>query len=74
MIKVWDYDKLIADVEMIDGKLHLISYKDSLRGFEDLRRGIAERMNKPVSEVSDQELYDDLPRALNGIVWAQRID
>ena len=33
LIKVYDLDRLIADVEMIDGKMHVISYDGQHRGF-----------------------------------------
>ena len=37
LIKVYDLGRLIADVEMIDGKMHVFSYVDWLKDFEDLR-------------------------------------
>jgi hypothetical protein len=41
MIKVYDADKLLADVELIDGKLHVIDYDEGDTSqfiLEDLRR------------------------------------
>jgi hypothetical protein len=89
LIKVYDLDRLIADVEMIDGKMHVISYDGQPEDFEDLRprQAFLKALLKakkmglkgplPKSEweaVSDQELYDSLPEHLAALVWAERVD
>jgi hypothetical protein len=37
MINVYDMQGLVASVEMIDGKMHVISFNENLKDFEDLR-------------------------------------
>ena len=81
LIKVYDLDRLIADVEMIDGKMHVISYDGQPEDFEDQALLKAKKMGLkgplPKSEweaVSDQELYDSLPEHLAALVWAERVD
>ena len=88
MIRVYDRDKLLADVEMIDGKIHIVDYDGLTAQFiEDLRPRQAAlkavlKSGKggpppPKSEwepVSDQELYDSFPEHLGGYMWVERDD
>jgi hypothetical protein len=88
MIRVYKLDKLLANVEMIDGKMHVIDYDDgyTTQFIEDLRPRQAELKAvlkakregiplAPKSEwepVSDQELYDSFYKHFGGHVWVER--
>jgi len=90
MIKVYDLDRLLADVEMIDGRIHVTDYGGLTAQFiEDLRprerrlkailkskhMGLTKTI--PESEwepVSDQELYDSFPKHLGGFMWTESDD
>ena len=60
MIKVYDADKLLADVELIDGKLHVIDYDEGDTSqfiLEDLRRpSILAKCRQESSEHGDQKI------------------
>jgi len=87
MIRVYDRDRLMADVAMIDGKMHVVDYDGLTKRFiQDLRPRQAslkatlkaKRDGVPLAPksewepVSDQELYDSFPRHLGGFMWVER--
>lgn len=63
MIKIYEMDKLIADVELRDGKLHVRSYDG------DWVAPSIEKLRRPES-MTDEELHESLPRRLSGRLWA----
>jgi hypothetical protein len=67
VISIFRQDQLLADVEMIDGKLHVVSYDGPWveRLIEELRPHVYTDQIQ-----TDQELYDSLPERLQGRLWA----
>jgi hypothetical protein len=63
MIRIYQMDKLIADVELCDGKLHVRSYDG------DWVAETIETLRRPDS-MTDEDLYESLPRRLSGRIWA----
>lgn len=55
-------DELLADVELVDGKLVVRSYVG-----DDMVKSL-ERMQRPGQ--SDKDFYESLPQRLQGMVWA----
>jgi hypothetical protein len=90
MIKLYNMDKLLADIAMIDGKLQVMDYDGYTKDFlEEIRvrqssqnavkKVIAAGSNifPPESDwepVSDQELYDTFHKHLGGMMWIERDD
>jgi hypothetical protein len=67
VISIFRQDQLLADVEMIDGTLRVVSYDGDwvYRWIEELRPHVL------TDEIqTDQELYDSLPERLQGRIWA----
>jgi hypothetical protein len=64
-------DRKLADVEMVGGKLHVVSYDGEWvnRFIEDLRPHVFTMIPQ-----TDQELYDSLPERLQGMTWASLPD
>jgi hypothetical protein len=63
VIRIYEMDKLIADVDLRNGKLQVRSYDGDwvVRSLESLRRP---------NSMTDEELYNSLPRRLSGRIWA----
>jgi hypothetical protein len=69
LIRLYDMNRRLADIEMIDGKMHVVSYaSDGVeRSLESVRRCYSPRKG-PL--LTDQEFYDILPTRLRGQVRA----
>jgi hypothetical protein len=67
MISIYDQNRHLADVELIDGKLHVVSYDGEWveRLIEKLRPHVLDD-----HLLTDRELYDSLPERLRGRIWA----
>lgn len=63
MIRIYQLDRLLAEVELRDGKLHV----HSLDG--DWVAQSIEKLRRP-DTMSDKELYESLPKRLQGMIWA----
>jgi hypothetical protein len=63
MIKIYQLDRRLAEVELIDGKLRVRSY-DGNWVSESI-----EKMRRPGQ--SDRELYESLPQRIRGLIWAR---
>jgi hypothetical protein len=65
MIRILEYDRRLADVELIDGKLHVISHDGDYVAevLEDMRYYEGRRL-------TDKELYESLPIRMTGRTWA----
>jgi hypothetical protein len=66
MIKIYEQDRLLADVELRDGKLHVRSFDGDwvARSLESLRR-------TPDGVLNDVDLYNSLPIRLHGRIWTR---
>jgi hypothetical protein len=67
MISIYRLDRKLADVDVINGKLHVVSYDGDWvnRFIENLRPHVLDD-----HLLTDQELYDSLPERLQGMTWA----
>lgn len=67
MISIYEQDKHLADVEVIDGRLHVVSYDGPWveRLVEKLRPHVMDD-----HLLTDRELYDSLPERLQRRIWA----
>jgi hypothetical protein len=67
MISIYRLDRKLADVDVINGKLHVVSYDGDWvnRFIENLRPHMLDD-----HVLTDQELYDSLPERLQGMTWA----
>ena len=66
MISIYRLDHKLADVDVINGKLHVVSYDGGLnRFFENLRPHMLDD-----HVLTHQEPYDSLPERLQGMTWA----
>jgi hypothetical protein len=66
MMRVYEYDRLLAEVDLIDGKLAITSFDGTAVTkliLESLRHFCGETL-------SDAELYVSLPMRLRGRTWA----
>ena len=63
MISIFDRDDLIAEVELVDGKLSVTSFTDWASDFVEELRG----------DRTDEELFDSLLERLRGHVWAGKV-
>jgi hypothetical protein len=67
MISIYRLDRKLADVDVINGKLHIVSYDG------DWVNRLIEKLRPHVLDdhlLTDQELYDSLPERLQGMTWA----
>jgi len=67
MISIYRLDRKLADVDVINDKLHVVSYDG------DWVEGLIEELRSHVFDghlLPDQELYDSLPERLQGMTWA----
>jgi hypothetical protein len=69
VIRIYDLNRRLADVEMIDGRMRVVSYDGNWveRSLESVRRCYSPRKG-PL--LTDQEFYDVLPTRLRGQVRA----
>ena len=63
MIAIYDRDKLIANVDLVDGKLSVTSFADWASDFVEELRG----------DRTDEELFNSLTKRLRGYVWAGEV-
>ena len=71
MIRIFVRDKRWGEVEVVDGKLHVVSDDGTLEGLID---SPCLRHDENGKELTDQEVYDSLLVRVNGQVWARRVD
>jgi hypothetical protein len=65
MIRIYEQDRLLAEVELVDGKLYVRSFDGDwvAQSVDHLRR-------TPDGALNDVDLYNSLPRRLAGRIWA----
>ena len=71
MIRIFIRDKRWGEVEVVNGKLHVVADDGTLEG---LINSPCLRHDEYGKELTDQEVYDLLPVRVNGQVWARRVD
>ncbi len=71
MIRIFIRDKRWGEVEVVNGKLHVVDDNGTLEG---LINSPCLRHDEYGKELTDQEVYDSLPVRVNGQVWARRVD
>ena len=71
MIRIFHRDKRWGEVEVVNGKLHVVDDDGTLKG---LINSPCLRHDEYGKELTDQEVYDSLPVRVNGQVWARRVD
>jgi hypothetical protein len=64
-------DKRWGEVEVVNGKLHVVDDNGTLEG---LINSPCLRHDEYGKELTDQEVYDSLLVRVNGQVWARRVD
>jgi hypothetical protein len=65
MIRIYEQDRLLAEVELVDGKLYVRSFDGDwvAQSVDRLRR-------TPYGVLNNVDLYNSLPRRLAGRIWA----
>ena len=71
MIRIFHRDKRWGEVEVVNGKLHVVDEDGTLEG---LINSPCLRHDEYGKELTDQEVYDSLLVRVNGQVWARRVD
>jgi hypothetical protein len=71
MIRIFIRDKRWGEVEVVNGKIHVVDDNGTLEG---LINSPCLRHDEYGKELTDQEVYDSLPVRVNGQVWARRVD
>ena len=71
MIRIFHRDKRWGEVEVVNGKLHVVDDDGTLEG---LINSPCLRHDEYGKELTDQEVYDSLLVRVNGQVWARRVD
>jgi hypothetical protein len=72
VIRLYQLNRRLADIEMIDGKMHIVSYAgdDVALSLESVRKSWSPR-GGPL--LTDREFYDILPQRLRSQIRAVRI-
>ena len=71
MIRIFIRDKRWGEVEVVNGKLHVVDDNGTLEG---LIKSPCLRHDEYGKELTDQEVYNSLLVRVNGQVWARRVD
>ncbi len=71
MIRIFERDKRWGEVEIVNGKLHVVDNDGMLEG---LINSPCLRHDEYGKELTDQEVYELLLVRVNGQVWARRVD
>ena len=71
MIRIFIRDKRWGEVDVVNGKLHVVSNDLTLEG---LIKSPCLRHDENGKELTDQEVYNSLLVRVNGQVWARRVD
>ena len=71
MIRLYDLNRRLADIEMIDGRMRIVSYAPDVAtpGAANIRRSWSHKREL----LTDQEFYDLLPQRLRSQIRAVRI-
>jgi hypothetical protein len=69
VIRLYDFDTSVADIELIDGKMVYSNFSD-----EGAREGVPRTIESMRRGRSDVELYHSLPQIFHGQFWAGHVN